>query len=104
MNITMGNESQAILRLHPRQQTVRYAVHWRDIGSNPTRLGAQNQSSSRLCRAPWVDQLVWFEVHATAEAAITREKQIKEWKRDWKINLIMRDNPDWADLYSTICT
>ncbi|HEU0215155.1 MAG TPA: GIY-YIG nuclease family protein [Stellaceae bacterium] len=41
-----------------------------------------------------VDQLVWFEVHATAEAAITREKQLKEWKRDWKINLIMRTNPD----------
>jgi putative endonuclease len=50
-----------------------------------------------------VDQLVWFEAHANAEAAITREKQIKEWKRDWKINLIMRGNPDWADLYPTIC-
>src|SRR5580693_10385142 len=50
-----------------------------------------------------VDQLVWFEAHANAEAAITREKQIKEWKRDWKINLVMRGNPDWADLYPTIC-
>jgi len=46
-----------------------------------------------------VDRLVWYETHASAEAAITREKQIKEWKRDWKINLIERDNPHWNDLY-----
>ena len=37
-----------------------------------------------------------------AEAAIRREKQIKEWKSDWKINLIERENPNWADLYPTI--
>ena len=40
-----------------------------------------------------VDRLVWFEVHETASAALCREKQIKEWKRDWKINLLERDNP-----------
>ena len=51
-----------------------------------------------------VDQLVWLEAHATAETAIMREKQIKEWKRDWKINLVMRGNPDWIDLYSIICS
>ena len=49
-----------------------------------------------------VDQLAWFETHAIAEAAIRREKQIKEWKRDWKINLIERENPRWDDLYPTI--
>ena len=46
-----------------------------------------------------VDWLVWFEVHESAEAAIRREKQIKEWKREWKINLIERDNRPWIDLY-----
>ena len=46
-----------------------------------------------------VDRLVWYEVHDNAEAAIRREKQIKEWKRAWKVNLIERDNPHWADLY-----
>ena len=51
-----------------------------------------------------VDHLVWFEAHATAEAAICREKQIKEWKRDWKINLIERQSPRWADLYPGICS
>ena len=46
-----------------------------------------------------VDRLVWFEVHDLIEVAIRREKQIKEWKREWKINLIERDNPCWIDLY-----
>jgi putative endonuclease len=49
-----------------------------------------------------VDRLVWFESHETAEAAITREKQLKEWKRDWKMNLIERDNPHWIDLYPSL--
>jgi putative endonuclease len=46
-----------------------------------------------------VDILVWFEAHDSVEAAIRREKQIKEWKRDWKINLIEQANPHWTDLY-----
>ena len=45
-----------------------------------------------------VKQLVWFEQHGTMEAAIRREKQIKAWKRDWKLNLIEAANPDWRDL------
>jgi putative endonuclease len=49
-----------------------------------------------------VDKLVWFEIHDTAEAAITREKELKKWRRDWKIRLIEETNPDWADLYSGI--
>ena len=43
--------------------------------------------------------LVWYEIHESAEAAIQREKQIKKWKREWKLALIERDNPDWQDLY-----
>jgi putative endonuclease len=46
-----------------------------------------------------VDALVWFEAHDSVEAAIRREKQIKEWRREWKFNLIERDNPHWTDLY-----
>jgi putative endonuclease len=49
-----------------------------------------------------VHQLVWFEAHESADAAPQREKQIKEWKRDWKINLIERNNRHWNDLYSTL--
>jgi putative endonuclease len=49
-----------------------------------------------------VDKLVWFEAHDSVEAAIRREKQIKEWRRNWKINLIERDNPHWVDLYPNL--
>jgi putative endonuclease len=49
-----------------------------------------------------VEKLVWFEVHDTAEAAITREKELKKWRRDWKIRLIEENNPAWDDLYAGI--
>jgi putative endonuclease len=42
--------------------------------------------------------LVWFEVHETMESAITREKRIKNWRREWKLALIEEANPRWRDL------
>ena len=45
-----------------------------------------------------VHRLVWFEVHDDFEAAHLREKRLKGWKREWKINLIERENPQWLDL------
>ena len=49
-----------------------------------------------------VKHLVWFEVHDNAISAITREKQLKKWNREWKINLIQQENPTWRDLYADI--
>jgi putative endonuclease len=49
-----------------------------------------------------IELLVWYERHETAESAITREKQIKKWNREWKIRLIEKSNPYWNDLYSEI--
>jgi len=45
-----------------------------------------------------VDRLVWFESYVSVEAAIVREKRIKEWQREWKINLLEATNPGWSDL------
>ena len=45
-----------------------------------------------------VKRLVWFEVHETMESAIRREKSIKRWQRQWKIDLIERNIPTWRDL------
>ena len=42
--------------------------------------------------------LVWFEPHATMEQAILREKRIKKWLREWKLELIEAGNPEWCDL------
>jgi putative endonuclease len=49
-----------------------------------------------------VKKLVYFEAHDTVMAAIQREKNIKHWSREWKIDLIVRDNPTWKDLYDEI--
>lgn len=49
-----------------------------------------------------VTQLVWYELHGTMEAAITREKQLKRWNRAWKVRLIEESNPYWRDLWFEI--
>jgi len=46
-----------------------------------------------------VHRLVYIELHQDMYAAITREKQLKRWKREWKIRLIEEKNPQWQDLY-----
>jgi putative endonuclease len=46
-----------------------------------------------------VHVLVYYEMHETMDAAIRREKQIKEWRRAWKIRLIESMNPKWIDLF-----
>lgn len=47
----------------------------------------------------WVDRLVYFEPHETAQSAQRREYLMKRWRRAWKIELIESVNPTWADLY-----
>ena len=49
-----------------------------------------------------VRRLVWFEVYDDPTTAISREKEIKKWRRDWKIELIEKSNADWRDLYEEI--
>ena len=49
-----------------------------------------------------VDQLVYYETHGSAQAASVREKQLKKWRRAWKIELIESVNPEWRDLYEEI--
>ena len=49
-----------------------------------------------------VHHLVWYEVHETMDAALTREKALKWWKRAWKITLIEESNPTWTDLYDEV--
>ena len=49
-----------------------------------------------------VTRLVWYELAATMESAIQREKQIKKWNRAWKIRLIEEGNPTWKDLWPDI--
>ena len=49
-----------------------------------------------------VHRLVWYEQHLEMKSAIMREKQLKKWNRQWKVQLINDFNPAWKDLYSQI--
>ncbi len=49
-----------------------------------------------------VDILVWYEATENIESAIKKEKQLKAWKRSWKVELIERSNLEWKDLYFEI--
>lgn len=51
-----------------------------------------------------IAKLVWFEIHDDPISAITREKEIKKWRRAWKVALIERENPGWDDLFETIAS
>ncbi len=49
-----------------------------------------------------VERLVWYELHATMDSAILREKRIKKWRRAWKVELIEMMNPYWNDLWNSL--
>ena len=50
-----------------------------------------------------VKKLVYYEIYKDAESAIKREKQLKKWRRAWKLELIEKKNSEWRDLYPDIC-
>jgi len=50
-----------------------------------------------------VHTLVYYELHCEMTHAIAREKRLKKWNRAWKIRLIEEKNPEWEDLYESIC-
>jgi putative endonuclease len=50
-----------------------------------------------------ITRLVWFEIYDDPASAISREKELKKWKRSWKTQLIEAKNPLWNDLYESIC-
>jgi len=62
----------------------------------------KNKLADGFTRKYDVDKLVYYEQGQNIEAAILREKRIKKWYRQWKINLIQKDNPEWRDLYDDL--
>ena len=49
-----------------------------------------------------VDKLVYYEWHDSLKEMVLRERQLKEWHRNWKIRLIVQRNPNWVDLYPIV--
>jgi putative endonuclease len=62
----------------------------------------QNKEVAGFSKKYDVNQLVYFEETSDIVSAITREKQLKKWKRAWKLKLIEQANPDWKNLYQEI--
>jgi len=50
-----------------------------------------------------IARLVWLEIYEDPISAISRERELKKWKRAWKVQLIEAQNPQWEDLYESIC-
>ena len=77
-------------------------------------LGVTNDLARRVCQHKTkalpgftaqydVSQLVWYECYDDPVNAIAREKELKKWRRAWKLELIEKMNPQWIDLYDGIC-
>ncbi len=62
----------------------------------------KNNVHDRFTKKYNVHRLVWYEATTDIEGAIRREKQMKKWRRQWKINLIEEENPNWGDLYDKL--
>ncbi|KAB2871061.1 MAG: GIY-YIG nuclease family protein [Bacteroidales bacterium] len=58
----------------------------------------KNNNSQGFTSKYNVHTLVYYETHKTSFEAFTRERQLKKWKREWKIKLIEKENPSWDDL------
>ena len=62
----------------------------------------KNDFADGFSRKYGVHTLVWYEPHESMETALAREKAIKRWRRAWKVELIEKLNPAWADLYDSL--
>ena len=62
----------------------------------------QERRGSQFASSYNITRLVWYELHDTMVDAIAREKQLKRWEREWKIELIRELNPTWRDLYEDL--
>ncbi len=63
----------------------------------------KNELADGFTKKYGIKTLVYYERHSDVEEAIRREKLMKRWKREYKMNVIETMNPDWKDLYDEIC-
>ena len=62
----------------------------------------KNDQVEGFTRRYRIHTLVWYKVHGEMESAILREKSLKAWKREWKLEIIETTNPVWRDLYEDL--
>jgi putative endonuclease len=78
----------------------RHGTLYLGVTNNFVRRGYEHKlkAADGFTRRYGVDRLVWFEIYDNINTAITREKELKKWRRDWKVRLIEEQNPEWVDL------
>jgi putative endonuclease len=81
-----------------------YGILYTGITNNLVRRIYEHRSglAEGFSKQHGLDRLIWYEVHQDIIPAIAREKSIKKWRRDWKINLVQAMNANWDDLYDSI--
>ena len=63
----------------------------------------KNEVADGFTKKYGIKNLVYYEIFDDPENAIKREKRLKKWNRTWKMRVIEEMNPNWDDLYETIC-
>ena len=91
-----------LLGLYSCERTWRDALYRRHQRSGAPHIPTSRRIRTRFTKKYDVTRLVYFEAHDSVLSAIQREKNIKHWPREWKIDLIVHDNPQWRDLYDEI--
>jgi putative endonuclease len=91
-----------LLRLSPCEQKARHL--YLGVTNDIVRRGYEHRTKpvDSFTARYGVEKLVWFEIYDDAITAIAREKELKKWRRDWKIRLIEEENSGWVDLCSGI--
>ena len=85
-------------------QAKKHGTLYLGVTNNVVRRGYEHKSKAAdgFTARYGVDRLVWFEIYDDINTAIMREKELKKWRRDWKVRLIEEQNPEWVDLFPGI--
>ena len=86
------------MRLHSRKPRIWDTLHWSHVRPDHAFVAARSGEAKGFTSHYAVHRLVRFELFDAMYDAISREKQLKRWHRQWKINLIESENPQWVDL------
>jgi putative endonuclease len=99
-----SDKNHGLLRLHTRKQKKDGATYIGVTNDIVRRIFEHRTKAVRSFTSRYnITRLVWFEIYDDPISAISREKEIKKWKRTWKAKLIEEKNPQWEDLYESIC-
>ena len=90
------------MRIDLSEQTVWHPVHRGHRGTRREGVAAQNALVEGFTKKYKAHALAWYEQHETKESAMLREKALKAWKREWKLELIEKSNLEWRDPYPEI--